>query len=297
MDEILKFGEYKTESVQANYNYFCKTLTEKVLNMFNWKNLPSTCSERFLNLSVLLNGNCAMIKSPINGELNLVRGGLSDEIDIYDIGTAYTYSNVKYSGTEKLTDIAICFNDQLHFNIRPLIARYANMLANADSSITIGMVNTRLTSLVSASTEQSQRQAQEVVNGLLNGEFSVLYDSALLGNITASMLGDSSKNSTILETLVKVRENIYSQFCIEIGIPMVNHMKRAQLISDESDGVSELSQINISDMLEERKKFCDRCNELYGLDITVELNELWRTQENVSRETLESEGDKNAEIE
>ena len=197
---------------------------------------------------------------------------------VYGYPTNYIGANPIFSVDLPLNDLVVCDNNTLWTSNKDLINRYARMLSDCDASTNIAIVNSRLTNVVSVSTLQAQMQVDKVLNDQRLGKMSSACDDGLLGDIKAIPI-ESETKSSCMENIVKVRQEIYSQFCVEIGIPMVNHIKRAQLISDETRGIESLSSINIDDMLECREKFCKEMNNFYGTNISVELNDDWKIEQ------------------
>ena len=267
---------YEVNDVERGYSFYQQLLLSKMINMFKWSNLPKSINERFLNTTLFLNGTSGVVQH--NGDLVAIKGNRGGGVDVYGYPTNYIGANPIFSVDLPLNDLVVCDNNTLWTSNKDLINRYARMLSDCDASTNIAIVNSRLTNVVSVSTLQAQMQVDKVLNDQRLGKMSSACDDGLLGDIKAIPIKSETKSSC-MEDIVKVRQEIYSQFCVEIGIPMVNHIKRAQLISDETTGIESLSSINIDDMLECREKFCEEMNNFYGTNIYVELNDDWKIEQ------------------
>lgn len=80
-----------------------------------------------------------------------------------------------------------------------------------------------------------------------------------------------ANNSSLLD-LQTLAKSLYGEIMERIGINSLNYEKRERMITDEVDQNKEQTMATSDILLKERQLACDRINELFGLNISVELN-------------------------
>ena len=259
-----------------NTDYYHNFILKKMLTMFTWDGLPSNQANRFIDTNLYIWGTIGAIVH--NGELTIVQGAYSGNVDTYGIGTDYTYCNVGLSGTGIVgTDIAVCHNDRLISSMYPFIDKYADLLAQVDTSIKIAILNTRLTNIVSAHNDIEKMQIETAMQSMYLGNPAVVVRSM------DEEFGEDQPWQTItlrdtkttpeLPTILQARDEILSTMFCELGMSLNTKMKKAQVISEELEGYTDVSRISILDMLYERQLFCERVNDLFGTNLSVRISD------------------------
>lgn len=279
--------------VESNYNYYVGLLLNRVVNLFEWKNLPETVDKQFLCSLLFLTGKATFFKS--NGEIYVADCTIGGELDEYYFPKYAILAN-PVLGSKNLridTDCAIVYTstaDKLNTNVRVcdngytaicptygLITKTAELLADCMSSINIVQKNARASFIVTAPTENVRTQMDVLLKRMYEGEpYTTVTDSAFADNrVTVSPLTTAVGNSTLRE-LRETQQYYLSQFYHAIGVDSNSNFKRERLTSAELDSESEPLQINIIDMINSVKEGVEHVNLLFGTSITVELNAQWR---------------------
>jgi len=79
-------------------------------------------------------------------------------------------------------------------------------------------------------------------------------------------------NNNYLLDLQTFAKSVYGEVMERLGINSINYEKAERLITSEVDKNEEQTNAIASMLLTERKKACNRINELFGLNIDVEIN-------------------------
>lgn len=266
-------------------NRYKLRLLQKILSCFVWEGEASKkFDSRMINLNTFIMGASGVIKNG-NQYISIIGrdggkplpNGFGDKL----IGTDYS-GNISVKGlcyypnyTDKEKAVGVLLqNDTLSIGVMDIVERYAALLEIADKSIEIAMLNTRVSPVVPVSNKIAKEQLEIVFSQIYDGKPHAYYDPSvntdLMNNGLMELL-NQVRNASNINDLIEARADIYSRFCIEIGIPVVNNTKRSQLISGEIGGISTLSLVNLKDMLERRKEFCDRFNDLYNEDLSVRI--------------------------
>lgn len=264
-----------TTDVFKGYIYYKNFLFEKLIKIFKYTNLPNTIPQDALEDYILHFGYAGITD---NEKYGLVAVPCTK----YAVGLYPRYEPLAQYCTPLMQgknlvvgkDIVVVKNNSYQLSCIQLVERYARMLADADSSVTIALENARINVIPSFDDEESAEsyKAYMVANRL--GQVDAVTDASFIqkGNFT-----DYQKNaqSTLSMALVETRNEILRSFLAEIGITTANG-KRERMVVDEVNVNSQLLLFNLRDMLDNRKKAMEDVNYLYGTGITVELSEEYR---------------------
>lgn len=279
--------------VESNYNYYEGLLLNRVVNLFDWENLPVTVDKQYLCGLLFLTGKATFFKS--NGELYVADCTVGGELNEYYYPKYAILANPVLGSKDLLigTECEIIFTstaDKLITNARVgdcgytatcptygLITKTAELLADCMSSINIAQKNTRASFVITAPTENVRVQMDMLLKRMYDGEpYATVTDSAFAENrVNVSPLTTSVGNTTLRE-LRETQQYYLSQFYRAIGVDSNSNFKRERLTSAELDSESEPLQINIIDMINSVKEGVERVNKLFETNIKVDLSEQWQ---------------------
>ena len=98
------------------FNQYYNRLTELAISMFEWKNLPDTIDERFLELALFSEGMAVFFEDEAIGYLAL-RTMIGGHLDVYQIPTIRTaFASNGYNKMLNNENSVIIFNNLLHTN-------------------------------------------------------------------------------------------------------------------------------------------------------------------------------------
>lgn len=264
-----------TTDVFKGYIYYKNFLFEKLIKVFNYENLPETIPSDALEDYILHFGYAGITS-------NKKYGMVAVPCTKYGVGLYPRYEPLAQYCTPLMQgrdliigkDIIVVKNNSYQLSCIPLVERYARMLADADSSVTIALENARINTIPSFDDEESAEsyKAYMIANRL--GQVDAVVDSSFMQKGTYT---DYQKNaqSTLPMTLVETRNEILRSFFAEIGITTANG-KRERMVVDEVNVNSQLLLFNLRDMLDKRKQAIEDVNYIYGTNITVGLSEEYR---------------------
>jgi len=289
-----------TTDVFKGYIYYKNFLFEKLIKIFKYENLPPTIPQEALEDYILHFGFAGITK---NERFGLVAVPCTK----YGVGLYPRYEPLAQYCTPLMQgrdliigkDIVVVKNNTYQLSCISLVERYARQLADADSSITIALDNSRLNVLPSFDDEEGAESYKAFMIANRLGQVDAVLDSSFIqkGNFTDYQ---TNSQSSLSLALVETRNEILRSFLQEIGITVANG-KKERMVVDEVNVNSQLLMFNLHDMLDCRKKAMDDVNYIYGTDIKVDLAEEYKfitslvdytTNEKVA---IENRGDTNAE--
>lgn len=276
--------------VEQNFHTYFKLLTNKCLSLFKWENLPETIDERFLMTQLILNGKVCWFNH--QGRLYALNGAPGGEPNVYYEPQTFIVANPiigsktltirNRNGSESidgldgvlmaLTDIDYELTPAAHGGLYGLIYQTAGLLADNISSLNVAQINGRAAVAFTADTEALAEAAEEVLKDIYAGKPYRVLSEDILNKITATPLGGSGQNNTIM-TLIEAHQYILASFYNEIGIAGNWNMKRERVNTAETELMTGSLDVSVYNMIKNLKNAVEKINELFGTDIRVELNE------------------------
>ena len=267
----------------------------RLLKMFEYNGLPSTIPQYVLEFYLLTVGHCCIAQN--DGALYAYVGGLGGEPNVYYQPTLYVVANPaqKLSKTFVIDeDCVLCKNDYLLRGIYPLINMYNSELAENHLSMHVNGIMKRITDIIKATSDDEKLAADKYLMDIVNGEIaSILSDETMFndGFVTQPF---GSKSTASMTELIEYHQYIKASLYNEIGLNANYNMKREAIMSGESELNHDALVPLVDMMLEARKEFCEKVNNLFGTDITVELSSAWgdnRDDVELAHEEVEAEID------
>ena len=282
-------------SFKKAYTAWRNTLVERVINIFEWKNLPFKQKEIEILLTFV--GFCGVTKSK-KAELMAVYGSMSGVTNYPDQFTTFTYATPLESGIKQIDkDIVVIDNNQIRLPLIDIINSYATLLAHTDLSLQAILINSRATGLVTAKTQAQVDSIASWYSSLENGKTLAVLDGksfeSLMDDEGIKVVPMNYPSAMTIDSYYQIRENLLKSFYSEIGINSMRD-KRERVVEAELDTNLNRILFNIDDMLKSRKDACTKINSIFGTNISVDYNEEI-VKQCFDIETEEQESDNNGD--
>lgn len=274
---------YSVKTVKRGYYFYLRVLYEKCLGMFKYYNMPKSLPAEEIEKRLMWFGFCGVFNDKKYG-LVVADGGLSG-VDQYYRPTEFTFAQPAIgSGVLKINDeCIIIYNTQSDviqpYGFRELIERYARLLADVDSTISIQLINTRATKLNSVADDNTAKVVNNAMQALESGESYTINQESLIDRWTPKEWNTAHPDT--LEKLIDAKQSLLNAFLEEIGVKSINE-KRERMISNEVSADNQLLMVNTDDLLYKRKQGIKAVNDLFGTNIEVELNDLYDVSKNIT---------------
>lgn len=279
----IKAAEVSKEDLVNNYIRYMLVRTQ---SMFEYKGLPDTLPAKWLEFYLQTNGNAFITK--VDGNLYAFTGGLGGKPDAYYLPTIYTVANPALNFTKECKigeDGVLIYNDELNIGLVPLLSRYAALMAENYISMRIAIISARSTSLISASDDNTKRSAEEYIRKLIDGELSIVGESAFFDGLKVQPTRVSGQSA--ISELIEMQQYLKASMYNEIGLQSNYNMKREAINATESQMNDDALKPLVDDMLQERQKAVKEINKMFGTEISVDLASAWKMNE--QEEQLEIE--------
>lgn len=242
------------------------------MSMFEWKNLPDSVDERFLEMCLFGEGMCIFFEDEVLGYLGL-QCAIGGPLNVYRIPVerrAYATNGYQRNLTDK--NSVIIWNNMLHTNSMLPILDYSQKLWDIDRSIIINAKaqKTPIAILCDEKQRLSLKQVYEQYEG--NQPFIFGNNSLDLKSIQAI----KTDAPFVADKLYQLKTQIWNEALTYLGISNTNMQKRERMLTDEvirnmgGTIASRYSRLNT------RKQACEEINKMFGLDIDVIFREDYR---------------------
>lgn len=278
---------YDVAGVREGFNYWYFKLLNYVLGMFEYSGLPASLPAREIELNLIITGHAVIFD--YNGDLVCIRTELYG-YDVYYNPIKAVFGNIKIPEKDLVfgKNAAVIYNNYIQGNIldnqivdsglSTFIKRYARMLADVESTISIRTVNSRQTSFPIAKSQAMAEQLKAFFAQQEAGQRAILTEPQILDAFRNIDIAGKQDTERINDLLI-ARDNILASFFRDIGVKFQVAQKRAQLTTDEVTADDQLLVINPREMLKQRREGLQRVNDLFNTNITVSINPNFERQE------------------
>lgn len=282
----IQFGESSYMNNRTYMQYYNR-LTELALSMFEWKNLPKTVDQRFLEMCLFSDGMCVFFEDEVLGYLGL-RCMIGGRLNVYQIPTdRKAYATNGYQKELDGTNSVIIFNNYLHTNSMLDVEMFSKRLYNLDRAIDVNANAQKTPVLIQC--DESQRLTMKNLYKQYEGNEPFIFGSKGLDANGLKVLQTGAPY--VADKLYELKTQIWNEALTYLGISNINVVKKERMIADEitrNQGGTVASRYS---RLESRRQACKQINEMFGLDIWVEYREDFQDIEEQQNENEEEENE------
>lgn len=266
----------------ATYVQYYNRLMELSMSMFEWKNLPDTVDERYLELGLFSSGCMVFFKDDVIGELALnmtYQGGF----DIYGEPTrrrAYSRYN-QFQTTLDKDNSVIIWNNMLRTNSALDVQMFAYRLYNLDRIVDINANAQKTPVLITC--DEKQKLTMKNLYMQYEGNYPVIFGDSNLDIKSLSVLKTDAP--FVGDKIYDLKVKIWNEALTYLGISNINITKKERMITDEvirNQGGTIASRYS---RLESRRRAVKKINKMFGLNITVDYREDFQSTD-IDNDTL-----------
>lgn len=286
------FGNCKNifEDKQALLNQAILQQLNKTIKIFKYNGLPNTIKQKDLEIQLQVGG--FNIWKEVNGNLYCFRGGLGGMPNPYYLPTKAIVANpaLNYNATLDIDkDCVVMLNDNFYQGLMPLFNKYASLLIEAEISLRYSIINARVPALVQADNDNTYKSAEEFFNKIVNGEgYGIISSKEFFDGIKSQDFYKEPHIKDLIESIQYIKGSWYN----EIGLNSAFNMKREAINEAEATLNEDILYPTVDTMLENRKIGLEKINKMFGTNITVELDSVWkqnRIEDNLNIELKKAE--------
>ena len=286
------------------------TMLTRTNSMFEWKGLPKTIPQHYLELVLQTNGNIGIIEH--EGKYFAVygnAGGMRNynyEPSLFVVSNPYLMIQSKmyeiFYGNDAEIDspqkppktdgkCVVIVNDPMYRGLIPLSQYYSSQLT--ENTITKRMVSiiSRIMYVFAAGDEDIKKDFDDLIKDVERGEIKAILAEGFLGdgvNNAVATLPLSDKAHEALTDLIENEQYIKASWLNDLGLQANYNMKRESINSNESQLNKDAVLPLVDTMLAMRKLACKRINELYGLNWSVDFSSAWKYTRTTIEQAIEA---------
>lgn len=247
----------------ATFMQYYERLMEMAISMFEWKNLPETVDERFLELCLFAQGQAVFFKDEVLGFLALqvaANGGFT----VYRVPKnrrAYAANGYNKNLTDE--DSVIIYNNRIRTPSKLNTEMQAERLANLDRTIDVN-ANAQKTPILIKCDERQRLTLENMYMQYTGNQPAIFADNNLNKDSLDVLKTDAP---FIADKLYELKTQYWNESLTYLGISNVNIQKKERLITDEvtrNQGGTIASRYS---RLQARRYACEQINKMFGLDI------------------------------
>ena len=272
---------------QRQLDSFIKQMFNRTQSMFKYDGLPETIPQIYLERYLQVYGHCIITKA--NNDLYAFWGGFSGTPDVYYNPTQYVVSNVAlnlYKTFDIDKDCVLCRSDSNIQGLAFIFKKYGCMLVENTLTIYSLLKTARASLLLSATDDKTKKECELFIDKLESGDIYCIGENPFFEGVKVHSTMQGSAG--LINQFIELEQYIKASCLNEIGLNANYNMKRESLNSAESALNDDFLIPLIDNMLACRKDFVNKVNNMYGTDITVELNSAWLTNklEDIKQDSL-----------
>ena len=264
---VLKLAREST-TYNSAYKFWRDALFERVMRLFVWEN-TGVVEPKEIEQRLHLAGHCGI--TMLNGELTAMFGDFFGVTKYIDDFPYYMVRCPIYSGKRTINkDIVIINNNALRNATYDLIHHYATLLGHTEVTLVNELVNARDSGGIPiASTEKQKASILDYQGKVYNGQYGVVSDLGMLG---VNYAGTDRRTAQSILDIMEVREKLIKSFYSDIGVRSAFE-KRNNTVQAEVEADTSLLLLNLSDMIDSRKRACEKVNKMFGTNWSVHVAE------------------------
>lgn len=249
------------------------------LNTFEWKGLPDTCDVRVMEQALLWRGFMCFYKDKDGNVWSYSAGPGGKRTKMGYASNGFWYALNGENGKCEFywpfmdntnANAVLCLDNEQQWPHIFYIMRGAERIADARRALDVAAQNSKFPYILQCSEEQKDT-ILSIFNDVYNNEPLIITQK---NNDFANQT--SVFNTNVREGIIKelwdYYQNTYSDVLETLGVRTnKNEDKKERMTIQEVSGSTDFVRKNIDYRLKTRQEFCDRVNEAFGLNISVDF--------------------------
>lgn len=253
----------------ATFMQYYNRLVELAVSMFEWKNLPDTVDERFMELSLFGDGMSVFFLDETIGYLAL-RTTIGGRLNLYNIPTdRRAYASNGYNRPLDESNSVIIWNNLMHTNSVLEVSNFSKRLWDLDRTIDVNARAQKTPILIRC--EENQRLTLKNIYKQYSGNEPVIYADKGLAAKPLEVLNTGAPY--VCDKLYELKTQIWNEALTYLGISNVSYQKKERLLQDEVQRNLGGTIASRYSRLQARKQAAKEINKMFGLNIEVNFRE------------------------
>lgn len=251
------------------------------INVFEWKGLPKEIKPKYIEYALFNFGACVFGKKK-GGQPNLLLKKYNNEIEYIALPPSGTYNynfngdpiawracGINYNQGYNVLDSVLMENNSIRMPSVQLISEFISRAVDALQAADVN-INASKTPIAIYGDEKSLKTlVSQYKQNRRNAPITV-WDKTSLGSAGRLEVVDLDVEYKADKFWTMYRNYMNSVYEL-LGINALTIEKKERLITDEATANDEQQLFNVGAMLKARQEACEKINEMFGLNISVDL--------------------------
>jgi len=260
-------------------------LKEYAVNMFKWEGLPDSINQRFLEMTMFEEGRAVFFMDDQLGYLALPVT-IGSPVNVYNEPTSYRAVAVNGYNKDLTPDEAVViYNNYTRMSILPTIRAYAYRLYQVERAMDVNVRAQRTPILILA--DETQRLTMQNAYLKYDGNEPFIFGNKSGFDKDAFKVLKTDA-PFVTDKLMMYKHAIWNEAMSFLGINNSKQDKKERLVEAEVSANDEQVIGSRYVWLDARQDACDRINELFGLNVSVDFK--LNQQEDTTADPIEEEG-------
>jgi hypothetical protein len=275
------------ENETAYYMYYNR-LRDYALSMFEWTGLPDSVNRRFLEVKMFQDGRILFFKDPKLDFLTLPF--TYGQLNVYNEPVDFTAFSVNYNQSYTVDQCVPIWGNFSRTSIEPIVREFAKRLYWVERGLDINIRQQKFPYLILA--EESQRVTMMNAYEQYEGNEPFIFGNKSGFDKEAFQVLNTPA-PYVADKLMEYKHNLWNEAMTFLGIGNAKQDKKERLVSDEVSANDEQITSSRYIMLQARQLACEKINEMFGLNVTVDfkLNLEEQQEETDDKEEKDNEKD------
>lgn len=254
-----------------NRQYFelFNRITNIALSRFTWNGLPDTCRPEILEQTLFFYGSALFAYDPDLGYIH-TPVNLTGPFNIYyESVNRHAYS-FNYHHDYDLENSVLIKANHTMLPDWLTVWNYTPKIANCIRAIDVHTETLKRPYLINCS-DKVMSTVKQVLNKIGDNEVAVVGEK--LGSDIKLEVLPLATTSYLPDMWANVK-NYFNQVFNSLGVKNSYTEKRERMITSEAEGEGNAIRHSLESELYEREIACERINEMFGLNVSVEANEI-----------------------
>lgn len=278
----------------AEFIQYYNRLMALSISMFEWKNLPASIDERFLELALFGDGMCVFFKDDVMGFLAL-RCMIGGRLNVYQIPIERrAYASNGYQMSLDDTNSVIIWNNELHTNSALDVEVFSKRLYELDRTIEVNVKAQKTPILICC--DETQRVTMQNLYMKYEGNQPVIYGDNKNVNPNSIQVINTNAPYHGME-LYDLKIRYYNEALTYLGISNISFQKKERMVSDEVIRNMGGTIANRYSRLNARKQACREINRMFENELDDEIDCVYREDYREADDEIMFKGETESTIE
>ena len=265
-----KIDLYRKPKLIDVWNKWQKLLIRKMCMIFKWEGIDKMLAEHIM-LRLIYQDVVGIVKLK-DGKIIAPVGNVSGVTDYENVFNTFTWSTPLYSGVNKFNDekCVVGYSNFLHVRLYDIINQYAYLLAQAELTTGVNLINARMTDVFTSNSSSMSESIKTYKKKILNGDTEVIFDEQLVPQKTEIVGTDYRLTEQALNAW-DLRNEILRSFYEDIGIKYVRE-KKERMTKEEVTESDDLLLDMIDELYYFMSQLSENMNKYFNISSSVSIN-------------------------